>query len=176
MLGMLDYYPQPWTDNVWTPWIKHLTSHTLVNEGQGSTNQTNHGSAGSNLGQGSTNQMQAMAAMVKIKKRQTVACSKHFVLNDSDIKSMSKAFEDKTIDQILVKKEPHKLLPRSFTRDPSCLVGSSNDHYVIIGVSYTMYVILQIGRSHNPIEESERLRKCVHLVRAIIEKLSNNKY
>lgn len=173
MLAMLDYYPQPWNENVWLPWIKHLTSHALVNESQGSTNR---GSAGLNIGQGSSNQMTAMAAMVKIKKRHTVACSKHFVLNDSDIKSMSKAFEDKTIDQILVKKEPVKLLPRSFTRDPRCLVGSSSNHYVIVGVSYTMYVILQIDRSHNPSDESERLRKCIHLVRALVEKLSNNKY
>jgi hypothetical protein len=148
---MLDYYPAPWANNVWTPWVKHIMGHAEDCGVQ-------------------------QAAMVKHKKQQTVACSKKFVPSTADIQSMTLAMEDKTIDRIRVKDKTYTLLPRSFTSDPLLLVGSNADKYVVIGCSSTMYIVVQIKRGSRPTEGSERVRRTLELVKKVTTRLTNNDY
>jgi len=151
MISMFDYYPSPWSNNVWTPWIKHM------------------------IGQEDCGVLQA--AMVKPKKRQVAACTREFVPSSKDIQLMTAAFEDKTVDRIEIKDQTFMLLPRSFTRDPSMLVGFNGSKYIIIGTSQTMYVIMLI-KMGNPTGNTngDRVRKTLELMKKITGKLTQNKY
>jgi hypothetical protein len=150
MMGMMDYYPQPWSKNVWTPWVKYLTDKAPqcgVSE----------------------------AAVVKMKKTYTAACTKHFQPSGSDIETLTHAFQDKSIDKLQVLGKTYLLLPRSFTADPSCLVASSGSHYVIVGASMTMYVIAQVKKT-SPAADTEHVRNSVDVMRKMLAKLGKNGY
>jgi hypothetical protein len=152
MFGMLDYYPQPWVKNAWTPWVKYLTDR--VND----------------CGV-------VQAALVKQKKTYTVACTKDFQLSSTDIQSMMRAFNDKSVTHVAVQGRTYTLLPRSFTADPSCLVASSSDNYVIVGASRSMYVVALIRKSV-PVGpgDPDFVRNTIQLMRRMVARLAKNKY
>jgi hypothetical protein len=150
MMGMMDFYPHPWAKNVWTPWVKYLTDK-------------------------SPDCSVEQAALVKLKKTYTAACSKNFQLSASDIQAMTNAFEDKSVDHIDVHGQLYKLLPRSFTSDPSLLVATSSSHYIVIGASYTMYLVALVKKSGGP-ADSDHVRNTAHQVHRMIVKLSLSNY
>lgn len=150
MFGMLDFMPAPWQNNVWTPWIKHMMGHV---EDCGVL----------------------QAAMIKIKKKQPVACTKQFMPSTSDIQSIIEAMDDKALDKIKVKDKLFTLLPRSFTSDPNVLVGCHGDKYVVISTSKTMYVMLLIKRTAGE-KGADRLRKALDLLKKVTDRLCANNY
>jgi hypothetical protein len=149
-LGMLDYYPNPFSDNVWTPWVKQLMGHAPDCGVE-------------------------QAAMINLKRRQPVAQSKSFTITDRDILSMRKAFEDKDMDRVRLLDKSFMLLPRGFTCDPSLLVAFNGSQFIIIGASCTMLVVLVIRKSREAGGE-DKVRRSVELVKRVTGRLSEKLY
>jgi len=145
---MLSYYPAPWSNNVWTPWVKYLTGQDEVKD----------------------------VAMIKHKNHETIACSKKFVPSSSDIKSMKDALEDKTVDRVMIKNTTYMLLPRPFTSDPNMVIGFRGDEYVIVATSHTMYVVMVLKRCKSSDGTSERVRRSLVLMKKVTARLLNNDY